>query len=88
MQEMCIVDMLFQQDSATCRIARAAMKLKKNQFGELLIARFRPVNWPQSISVLFFKLKTKPFAKITHVDHKARPEIKAIYVGQKIKKLQ
>ncbi|GFT55553.1 DUF4817 domain-containing protein [Trichonephila clavipes] len=36
----------FQQDGATCHTARATIDLLKNTFGDRLISRFGPVNWP------------------------------------------
>ncbi|KAL4152933.1 hypothetical protein QTP88_000766 [Uroleucon formosanum] len=39
-------DVLFQQDGATCHTARETMALLREQFGEQLISRFGPINWP------------------------------------------
>ncbi|GFT23669.1 putative transposable element [Trichonephila clavipes] len=36
----------FQQDGATCYTARATIDLLKDMFGDRLILRFGPVNWP------------------------------------------
>ncbi|GFT56341.1 DUF4817 domain-containing protein [Trichonephila clavipes] len=36
----------FQQDGATCHTARATIDLFKDTFGDRLISRFGPVNWP------------------------------------------
>ncbi|GFS51547.1 transposable element Tc3 transposase [Trichonephila clavipes] len=36
----------FQQDGATCHTARATIYLLKDTFGDRLISRFAPVNWP------------------------------------------
>ncbi|GFX39678.1 uncharacterized protein TNCV_2104221 [Trichonephila clavipes] len=36
----------FQQDGATCHRARATIDLLKDTFGDRLISRFGPVNWP------------------------------------------
>ncbi|GFY02111.1 DUF4817 domain-containing protein [Trichonephila clavipes] len=36
----------FQQDGATCHTARATIDLLKDTFGDHLISRFGPVNWP------------------------------------------
>ncbi|GFY32411.1 putative LOC100569746 [Trichonephila clavipes] len=36
----------FQQDGATCHTARATIGLLKDTFGDCLISRFGPVNWP------------------------------------------
>ncbi|GFV78308.1 transposable element Tc3 transposase [Trichonephila clavipes] len=37
----------FQQDGATCHTARATIDLLKDSFGDRLISRFGPVNWPK-----------------------------------------
>ncbi|GFX97979.1 DUF4817 domain-containing protein [Trichonephila clavipes] len=36
----------FQHDGATCHTARASIDLLKDMFGDRLISRFGPVNWP------------------------------------------
>ncbi|GFW56575.1 DUF4817 domain-containing protein [Trichonephila clavipes] len=36
----------FQQDGVTCHTARAPIDLLKDTFGDRLISRFGPVNWP------------------------------------------
>ncbi|GFU76292.1 uncharacterized protein TNCV_527721 [Trichonephila clavipes] len=36
----------FQQDGATCHTARATIDLLKDTFGDRIISRFGPVNWP------------------------------------------
>ncbi|GFW41432.1 transposase [Trichonephila clavipes] len=36
----------FQQDGATCHTARATIDLLKDTFGDRLISRLGPVNWP------------------------------------------
>ncbi|GFU83224.1 uncharacterized protein TNCV_3738351 [Trichonephila clavipes] len=36
----------FQQDGATCHTARATIDLLKDTFGDCLISRFGPLNWP------------------------------------------
>ncbi|GFY04252.1 uncharacterized protein TNCV_1200301 [Trichonephila clavipes] len=36
----------FQQDGAICHTARATIDLLKDTFGDRLISRFGPVNWP------------------------------------------
>ncbi|GFW88073.1 transposable element Tc3 transposase [Trichonephila clavipes] len=41
-QELC-----FHQDGATCHTARATIDLLKDTFGDRLISRFGPVNWPR-----------------------------------------
>ncbi|GFX45428.1 transposable element Tc3 transposase [Trichonephila clavipes] len=40
------LELWFQQDGATCHIARATIDLLKETFGDRLISRFGPVNWP------------------------------------------
>ncbi|GFW44110.1 uncharacterized protein TNCV_3854711 [Trichonephila clavipes] len=39
-------ELWFQQDGATCHTARATIDLFKDTFGDRLISRFGPVNWP------------------------------------------
>ncbi|GFX30903.1 transposable element Tc3 transposase [Trichonephila clavipes] len=39
-------ELWFQQDGATCHTARAPIDLLKDTFGDRLISRFGPVNWP------------------------------------------
>ncbi|GFV48842.1 DUF4817 domain-containing protein [Trichonephila clavipes] len=39
-------ELWFQQDGATCQTARATIDLLKETFGDSLISRFEPVNWP------------------------------------------
>ncbi|GFV87106.1 DNA-directed RNA polymerase subunit [Trichonephila clavipes] len=39
-------ELWFQQDGATCHTARALIDLLKYTFGDRLISRFGPVNWP------------------------------------------
>ncbi|GFX34664.1 otoferlin [Trichonephila clavipes] len=41
-----IQELWFQQDGARCHTARATIDLLKDTFGDLLISRFGPVNWP------------------------------------------
>ncbi|GFS52995.1 transposable element Tc3 transposase [Trichonephila clavipes] len=43
---MGVLELWFQQDVATCHTARATIDLLKDTFGDRLISRFRPVNWP------------------------------------------
>ncbi|GFX14102.1 putative transposable element [Trichonephila clavipes] len=40
------LELWFQQDGATCHTARATIDLLKDKFGDRLISRFGPVNWP------------------------------------------
>ncbi|GFT69182.1 putative transposable element [Trichonephila clavipes] len=40
------LELWFQQDGATCHTARATIDLLKDTFGDRLISRFEPVNWP------------------------------------------
>ncbi|GFU39882.1 uncharacterized protein TNCV_3840361 [Trichonephila clavipes] len=39
-------ELWFQQDGATCHTARGTIDLLKYTFGDRLISRFGPVNWP------------------------------------------
>ncbi|GFS80520.1 putative DD41D transposase [Trichonephila clavipes] len=39
-------ELWFQQGGATCHTARATIDLLKDTFGDRLISRFGPVNWP------------------------------------------
>ncbi|GFW90993.1 uncharacterized protein TNCV_1758671 [Trichonephila clavipes] len=41
-----VQELWFQQDGATCHTARATIDLLKDTFGDRLISRFVPVNWP------------------------------------------
>ncbi|GFX72569.1 heat shock 70kDa protein 8 [Trichonephila clavipes] len=41
-----IQELWLQQDGATCHTARATIDLLKDTFGDRLISRFGPVNWP------------------------------------------
>ncbi|GFV92167.1 transposable element Tc3 transposase [Trichonephila clavipes] len=41
-----VQELWFQQDGATCHTARATIDLLKDTFGDNLISRFGPVNWP------------------------------------------
>ncbi|GFS57742.1 transposable element Tc3 transposase [Trichonephila clavipes] len=41
-----VQELWFQQDDATCHTARATIELLKDTFGDRLISRFGPVNWP------------------------------------------
>ncbi|GFX65658.1 heat shock 70kDa protein 8 [Trichonephila clavipes] len=41
-----VKELWFQQDGATCHTARATIDLLKDTFGDRLISRFGPVNWP------------------------------------------
>ncbi|GFV11997.1 putative DD41D transposase [Trichonephila clavipes] len=41
-----IQELWFQQDGATCHTTRATIDLFKDTFGDRLISRFGPVNWP------------------------------------------
>ncbi|GFV29768.1 putative DD41D transposase [Trichonephila clavipes] len=41
-----VQELWFQQDGTTCHTARAIIDLLKNTFGDRLISRFGPVNWP------------------------------------------
>ncbi|GFX98511.1 retrovirus-related Pol polyprotein from transposon opus [Trichonephila clavipes] len=41
-----VQELWFQQDGATCHTARATIDLLKDTFGDRLISRFGPENWP------------------------------------------
>ncbi|GFW67054.1 uncharacterized protein TNCV_4030741 [Trichonephila clavipes] len=41
-----VQELWFQQDGATCHTARATIDLLRDTFGDRLISRFGPVNWP------------------------------------------
>ncbi|GFX76815.1 transposable element Tc3 transposase [Trichonephila clavipes] len=41
-----VQELWFQQDGATCHTARAIIDLLKDTFGDRVISRFGPVNWP------------------------------------------
>ncbi|GFU89369.1 transposable element Tc3 transposase [Trichonephila clavipes] len=41
-----VQELWFQQDDATCHTAHAPIDLLKDMFGDRLISRFGPVNWP------------------------------------------
>ncbi|GFV50831.1 putative transposable element [Trichonephila clavipes] len=41
-----VQELWFQQDGATCHTARATIDLLKDRFGDHLVSRFEPVNWP------------------------------------------
>ncbi|GFV14777.1 uncharacterized protein TNCV_3959871 [Trichonephila clavipes] len=41
-----VQELWIQQDGATCHTARATIDLLKDTFGDRLISRFGPVNWP------------------------------------------
>ncbi|GFU19453.1 RNase H domain-containing protein [Trichonephila clavipes] len=43
-----VQELWFQQDGTTCHTARATIDLWKDPFGDRLISRFGPVNWPPS----------------------------------------
>lgn len=41
-----VQELWFQQDGATCHTARATIDLLKETFGNRIVSRFGPVNWP------------------------------------------
>ncbi|GFV65075.1 DUF4817 domain-containing protein [Trichonephila clavipes] len=41
-----VQELWFQKDGATCHTARATIDFLKDTFGDRLISRFDPVNWP------------------------------------------
>ncbi|GFU92739.1 DUF4817 domain-containing protein [Trichonephila clavipes] len=42
-----VQELWFEQDGATCHTASATINLLKDTFGDRLISRFGPVNWPK-----------------------------------------
>ncbi|GFT20885.1 DUF4817 domain-containing protein [Trichonephila clavipes] len=42
-----VQELWFQQDDVICHTARATIGLLKDTFGDRLISRFGPVNWPK-----------------------------------------
>ncbi|GFT42535.1 putative LOC100569746 [Trichonephila clavipes] len=46
MPRLVTAELWFQQDGATCHTARATIDLLKDTFGDRLISRVGPVNWP------------------------------------------
>ena len=44
--EMDLRNMWFQQDGATCHTSRQTINLLKTKFGNPIIGRNRPINWP------------------------------------------
>ncbi|GFU47235.1 tc3a_0 protein [Trichonephila clavipes] len=46
-----VQELWFQQAGATCHTARATIDLLKDTFGDRLISRFGPVNWPQGLVI-------------------------------------
>ena len=47
MEDIDLDEIWFQQDGATCHTANATIELLKTKFGEKIISRNGPVNWPQ-----------------------------------------
>ncbi|GFW91122.1 uncharacterized protein TNCV_1759961 [Trichonephila clavipes] len=46
MNNHAVSELWFQQDGTTCHTAHATIDLLKDMFGDHLISRFGPVNWP------------------------------------------
>ena len=46
MEDIDLDEIWFQQDGATCHTANATIELLKTKFGEKIISRNGPVNWP------------------------------------------
>ncbi|GFY05054.1 uncharacterized protein TNCV_561861 [Trichonephila clavipes] len=44
-----VQELWFQHDGATCHTVRATIDLLKDTFGDRLISRFGPANWPSKI---------------------------------------
>ncbi|GFU61092.1 putative LOC100569746 [Trichonephila clavipes] len=66
-----VQELWFQQDGATCHTARATIDLLKDTFGDRLILRFGPVNWPPrscDLTPLYYFLwgYVKSFGQIGH----------------------
>ena len=62
MQEFDLHDIWFQQDGATCYIARITMDLLEDEFGEHFISRSEPVQltyWKTTLKHLFVKYRLK-----------------------------
>ncbi|GFT60046.1 hypothetical protein TNCV_2687251 [Trichonephila clavipes] len=62
-----VQELWFQQDGATCHTARATIDLLKDTFGDRLISRFEPVNWPPrscDLTPLDYFLRKGKFLKI------------------------
>ncbi|GFY12740.1 uncharacterized protein TNCV_4283981, partial [Trichonephila clavipes] len=53
-----------QQDGATCHTARATIDLLKDTFGDRLISRFGPVNWPPRSCDLTLQLDRTDFSAL------------------------
>ncbi|GFV47999.1 putative DD41D transposase [Trichonephila clavipes] len=49
-----VQELWFQQDGATCHTARATIDLLKDTFGDRIISRFGPVNWPPRSPLDYF----------------------------------
>ncbi|GFV39066.1 mariner Mos1 transposase [Trichonephila clavipes] len=75
-----VQELWFQQDGATCHTARATIDLLKDTFGDRLISRFGPVNWPPRSCDLtpldYFlwgdrRLSVHPVTKLVDLDREA-----------------
>ncbi|GFY24278.1 putative transposable element [Trichonephila clavipes] len=88
----------FQQDGATCHTARATIDLLKDRFGDHLISRFGPVNWPpRSCDLtpldyfLWGYVKSLVYADkpqtLNHLEDNIRRVIAATNVGKSHRKL-
>ncbi|GFX13600.1 uncharacterized protein TNCV_3136731 [Trichonephila clavipes] len=70
-----VQELWFQQDGATCHTARATIDLLKDTFGDRLISRFGPVNWPPrscDLTPLDYFLIVAPHTP-THINSSSRP---------------
>ncbi|GFU71218.1 uncharacterized protein TNCV_2673821 [Trichonephila clavipes] len=72
-----VQELWFQQDGATCHTAHATIYLLKDTFGDRLISRFGPVNWPPrscDLSPLDYFLTDQNIYSTIVEDRKAREE--------------
>ena len=76
LDELDINDMWFQQDGATSHTARVTIDLLKDKFGERVISRNGPVEWPPRSCDLtpFDHSKTTSIAKLPTFRSKCVPE--------------
>ncbi|GFW99736.1 hypothetical protein TNCV_3419661 [Trichonephila clavipes] len=61
-----VQELWFQQDGATCHTARATIDLLKDTFGDRLISRFGPVNWPPRSCGLRWRHRLSPPPQFWH----------------------
>ncbi|GFS60576.1 RNase H domain-containing protein [Trichonephila clavipes] len=69
-----VQELWFQQDGATCHTARATIDLLKDTFGDRLISRFGPVNWPARscnltpLDYFLWGYVKKPITLVTYIN--------------------